>query len=126
MAKEPKGFDVDPQGGAGEASASAGTTSGAKPGGARALPEIDFMTFVLSLSTSALYHLGDLSDQAEPSPPDLPLAKQTIDILGILQEKTKGNLTGEEERILDNVLYDLRLKYVDASRRPPAGAPKNP
>ncbi len=125
MAKEPKGFDVDPEGGADEASAAAGTTSGAKPSGAHALPEIDFMTFVLSLSTSALYHLGDLPEKAQPCP-DLPLAKQTIDILGILQEKTKGNLTGEEERILDNVLYDLRLKYVECVKTATAGAPKNP
>lgn len=77
------------------------------------MPEVDFVTFVLSLSTNALVSMGMLPrpDTGEKKA-DLLLARQTIDILGLLQEKTKGNLTGEEERILDNVLYDLRMTYV--------------
>lgn len=82
-----------------------------------ALPHIDFAMFVMSLSTSALVHLGE-----EPNPEtqktevNLPLAKQNIDILGLLEEKTKGNLTGEEERLLAQVLFDLRMRYVERSK----------
>ena len=78
-----------------------------------ALPPMDFTTFCLSLASSAMIHLGHA-----PSPEDgktekiLPLAKQTIDILALLEEKTRGNLTGEEAKLLSTVLYDLRLRYV--------------
>jgi len=81
------------------------------------LPSIDFSTFVLSLSHSALVNLGDA-----PSPVDgrqdenLPMARQTIDLLALLELKTSGNLTGEEERVLQQALYDLRLRYVEVSR----------
>lgn len=80
-------------------------------------PVIDFATFVLSLSTSALMHLG-----AMPAPEgvahevSLALAKQTIDILSMLEQKTRGNLSGEEERLLQEVLVDLRLRYVHAEK----------
>lgn len=82
-----------------------------------ALPAIDFSTFVLSLSHSALVHLGDapLPDGQGPER-NLLLARQTIDLLGILQEKTRNNLTGEEERLLDQALYDLRLRFVEISK----------
>ena len=81
------------------------------------LPRIDFATFVLSLSHSALVHLGDA-----PNPVDgrreanLPMARQTIDLLALLERKTNGNLTGEEERVLEQALCDLRLRYVEVSR----------
>ena len=79
------------------------------------LPEVSFATFVYSLSTSALVHLGEIPEPiTEKMDKNLPLAKQTIDILGILQEKTKGNLTQEEENLLNNFLYDLRMRYVKA------------
>jgi hypothetical protein len=81
------------------------------------LPAIDFATFVLSLSHSALVHLGDAPDPSEGvARPDVTMAKQTIDLLLVLQEKTAGNLTGEEERLLDQVLYDLRMRYVEVVR----------
>jgi hypothetical protein len=81
------------------------------------LPAIDFSTFVLSLSHSALVHLGDApSPDGQPEERDLSLAKQTIDLLGILQEKTRNNLSGEEERLLDQALYDLRLRFVEVSK----------
>ena len=71
------------------------------------LPEVTFATFVYSLSTSALVHLGEIPEPiSETMDRNLPLAKQTIDILGILQEKTKGNLTPEEENLLSSFLYD--------------------
>jgi len=83
-------------------------------------PPIDFNTFVLSLSTSVLVHLGAAPEgffgDQPPPPPNLPLAKQTIDTIAMLEEKTKGNLDGEEERLLAQVLYDLRMRYVAASK----------
>jgi len=76
------------------------------------LSELDFSTFVLSLTTSAMMHLGDAPHPDGATRKDLALAKQTIDILGMLREKTQGNLAAEEARLLDEVLYDLRLRYV--------------
>jgi hypothetical protein len=79
-------------------------------------PTIDFYTFCLSLGSSALVHLGEVPhpETGKPSA-DLLLAKQTIDILGMLQEKTKGNLTDEEARFLETLLVDLKLRYVSRS-----------
>ncbi|MFI5306043.1 MAG: DUF1844 domain-containing protein [Polyangiales bacterium] len=79
---------------------------------ASALPPIDFTILVLSLNTSALVHLGEKADPSGRSRLDLPMARHTIDMLGILEEKTRGNLTGEEERILHQVLLDLRLRFT--------------
>ena len=75
---------------------------------------IDFGTFLLSLSTSALVHMGEVADPSVIGdvPVDLVLAKQTIDIIGMLKEKTKNNLTNEEENLINHLLYDLRLRYV--------------
>jgi len=73
-------------------------------------PPIDFTTFVLSMSTSAMIHLGEHPEAHEAQ--DLALARQTIDVLGVLEEKTRGNLSGEEERILQQVLFDLRMRYL--------------
>jgi hypothetical protein len=79
----------------------------------RPLPEIDFSAFIFSLSTSALLHLGEVPDPAtQKREKNLPLAKQTIDILGILKQKTRGNLTPEEEQLMENLLTDLRWRYV--------------
>jgi hypothetical protein len=82
---------------------------------------IDFYTFVLSLGSSAFVHLGDAPhpESGEAAPPDLGLAKQVIDILAMLSEKTKGNLTAEEERFLENLLTDLRFRFVQKSTGKP-------
>lgn len=81
------------------------------------LPEIDFATFAMSLATSALVHLGEVKHPERPdAPANLPLAKQTIDILGMLEQKTRGNLSQEEAKLLENVLIDLRMKYVTAKK----------
>lgn len=77
---------------------------------------IDFNTFVLSLSTSALIHLGKLPGAEDDSTVNLAHAKQSIDCIALLEEKTRGNLTGEEERLITEVLYDLRLQFVAASK----------
>src|SRR5262249_29373174 len=94
-----------------------GSSDAAAAGSDADLPAVDFTTFVVLLSHSALLHLGDA-----PHPHDsksqvaLPLARQTIDLLALLQEKTHGNLTGAEERVLSQALYDLRLRYVEVSK----------
>jgi len=76
--------------------------------------QIDFYTFILSLASSAFVHLGDAPhpETGEAAKPDLALAHQAIDILAMLQEKTTGNLTPEEAKFLDNLLTDLRLRFV--------------
>jgi hypothetical protein len=77
------------------------------------LPEVNFPTFVLSLNASALVHLGAIEDpNTGTKVKNLAMAKQTIDILSLLQEKTRGNLTGDEDNILKNILYELRMMYV--------------
>ena len=82
------------------------------------LPEINFSTFVLSLSTQALMHLGEvpspLSGQVES---DVPAAKQMIDLLAMLREKTRGNLSPNEDRLMQDILFDLRMKYVEAVKK---------
>lgn len=81
------------------------------------LPDIDFATFVLSLASSVLVYLGDPEASEGDAQVDLPLAKQTIDIMSMLQQKTSGNLSEGEDKLLSGVLYDLRIKYVDAQKR---------
>jgi hypothetical protein len=77
---------------------------------------LNFSTFILSLTTSALVCLGELPDPiAKEKTMNLPLAQQTISIIEILKEKTKGNLTEDEENLLGTVLYDLRMKYVQSA-----------
>ena len=77
------------------------------------LPEINFSTFIFSLSSSALFHFGEIPDPSSGTKKkNLPMAKHTIDILGMLEEKTKGNLTPDEEQLFTNILYDLRMLYV--------------
>ena len=77
------------------------------------LPEITFSSFLFSLSTSAFVHLGAVPDPSSgEADRNLPLAKQTIDLLGVLREKTRNNLTKEEEDLFDHLLYDLRMRYI--------------
>ncbi len=85
---------------------------------------IDFYTFILSLGSSAFVHLGDAPHpETRKAEPNLLLAKQTIDILGMLQEKTRGNLTSEEEKVLQTLLSDLRLRFVTRSSEPSVAKP---
>jgi hypothetical protein len=80
------------------------------------MPQVTFATFILSLNQSALVNLGIVADPGTGQRgKNLPLAKQTIDILAMLEEKTKGNLAKEEERMLTSFLYDLRIMYVKES-----------
>ncbi|MCB9555609.1 MAG: DUF1844 domain-containing protein [Deltaproteobacteria bacterium] len=82
-----------------------------------ALPQIDFSTFILSLGTSAMVHLGEGPDPDGQQHRELGLAKQTIDLLALLREKTEGNRTEHESKLLDELLYDLRLRFVHASKQ---------
>ena len=81
------------------------------------LPSVDFATFVLSLSHSALVHLGQAPNpETGHVDQSLPMARQTIDLIAMLEEKTKGNLTGDEERLIGQILFDLRMRYVELSK----------
>jgi hypothetical protein len=81
------------------------------------MPALSFTAFVVSLATTAAIHLGDLADPAtgEPLEPNLEGAAQMIAILSLLDEKTRGNLTAEERQMLEQVLYELRARFVEAS-----------
>ena len=80
------------------------------------MPDVTFTAFVMSLNTSALFHFGELADpETGKSTQDLVLAKHTIDTLNLLKEKTEGNLSRDEENLLETVLYDLKLRYVKAT-----------
>jgi len=77
------------------------------------LPQVDMNTFVLSLSSSALVNLGEVPDPDDgQTRTNLSMARHTIDVLSMLEDRTRGNLTQEEEDLLKNVLFELRMKYV--------------
>ena len=80
--------------------------------------DIDFYTFVLSIGSSVLVHLGDAPhpETGKPGEKNLPLAHQSIEILSMLEVKTRGNLSEEEGKLLDQLLLDLKLRYVEASK----------
>src|SRR3990172_6538730 len=85
---------------------------------------ISFMAFVLSLAHTAAVHFGDLPDPSSGAKDaNLPAAQQMIDILALLEEKTRGNLTAEERQLLDQVLFELRLRYVEATKAPGEAEP---
>jgi hypothetical protein len=95
-----------------EASQKAASEAGKTPQGSQ-MPEISFASFIFSLSSSAFVSLGAIPDpNTGKTEKNLALAKQTIDILGLLREKTRNNLTQEEENLFDQMLYDLRMSFV--------------
>ena len=82
------------------------------------LPEINFSTFIISLSTQALMHLGEIANPISGTvDADVPAAKQMIDLLAMLKEKTSGNLNPNEDRLVQDILFDLRMKYVEAVKK---------
>jgi len=84
----------------------------------RALPPLDFSTLILSMASTAMVQLGVVHGPGGDTPaPDLDAAKQAIDILAILEEKTRGNLDDAEEKLLQSLLYALRVAYVDAQKK---------
>ena len=79
------------------------------------LPEVNFNSLIISLSSSALLHLGEIADPSTgEKKKDIAMAKQSIDIISMLREKTRGNLTDEEQKFIDNILTDMRWRYVKA------------
>lgn len=89
--------------------------------------EISFAAFVLSLAHTAAVHFGDIPDpvSGESGEPNLAAAQQMIDILSLLEQKTRGNLTAEERQLLEQLLYELRLRYLEASGQGEAEASKS-
>jgi hypothetical protein len=82
------------------------------------MPEVTFPAFIMSMNTSALYHLGEISDPATGKRiVDLDLAKHAIDTLALIQNKTKGNLEKDEEELLKNILYDIKIRFVKAVKK---------
>lgn len=83
------------------------------------LPEMNFASFIFSLSTTAMYHFGDFPDPVtKEAKRNLPAAKQTIDILSILKAKTQGNLDENEKQLLEGILYELRMRFVKEMTHP--------
>jgi hypothetical protein len=81
------------------------------------LPEANFTSLIFSLSSSALFHFGEIPDpNTGEKRQDLPLAKHAIDTISMLQEKTQGNLTEEEQKFIDSVLTDLKWRFVKAAK----------
>lgn len=81
-------------------------------------PEINFAGFIFSLHTSALLHFGDFPDPvSNEKSRNLPAAKQTIEILDMMKDKTRGNLDENEEKLLDGILYELKMRYVTESEK---------
>jgi hypothetical protein len=87
--------------------------------------QVTFVGFIFSLAHTAAVHFGDVPDPvtAETQQANLPAAQQIIDILALMEEKTRGNLSAEERQLLDQVLYELRLRYVEASKSGAAPEP---
>jgi hypothetical protein len=79
---------------------------------------ISFAAFVLSLAHTAAVHFGDIPDpvSGQASDPNLPAAQQMIDILSLLEAKTRGNLSAEERQLLEQLLFELRMRYVEAGK----------
>jgi hypothetical protein len=82
------------------------------------MADLSFTGFVVSLASTAAIHLGDLADPqtGQKLAPNLDGASQMIDILTLLEEKTRGNLSAEERQVLESVLYELRLRFVEVDK----------
>lgn len=127
MAEETKGegfvirdrrFSEEPETGAKEEPVSVKADEGKgqtdkTPSEPQEYPPVNFTNFVISLSTSALFHFGDFPEvEGEKAEKNLPAAKQTIDILDMLQKKTAGNLDANETSLIEGVIYELKMRYV--------------
>ena len=112
---EDKQTTGSPEAGSGSSDNKAGGDPSAPP-----MPEISFAAFIISLSSSAMFHFGEIPDPVtKQTQRNLALAKQTIDILGLLKEKTAGNLDREENQLLSSLLYDLRMRYIEQTKKEP-------
>ncbi len=87
-------------------------------GNAEEYTPIDFMSFIMSLSTSALIYLGEVPDPVDNEKKKIiPMAKQMIDLISMLNDKTKGNLTADEEKYMENILFELKMVFVKATAK---------
>ena len=96
------------------------------PSGTPSGSGINFAAFVLSMAHTAAVHFGDIPDPVSGKDGDanLQAAQQMIDILALIEEKTRGNLTAEERQLLEQVLFELRMRYVEAAKNGPTQAPE--
>jgi hypothetical protein len=116
-AKQPAA-GTDASGAAGSAASGPARGRAGSPaarGRERALPDASFTTLVSSLTTQVLLYLGDLTPRGAEPQVNLDMAKFNIDLLGVLEEKTKGNLSADEQKMLDNALYETRMRYVSVA-----------
>jgi hypothetical protein len=106
-----------PGAGGGEARGGAGAAraAGGRTAGQREMPPATFATLVQSMVTQVLFYLGDLSPRGAEPQVNLDLAKHNVDLLGMLEEKTKNNLSAEERNLLDAALYETRMRYVSVA-----------
>ena len=106
-----------PTGGPASAGSAPARGRAGSPGarGERALPEASFATLVNSLVTQVLLYLGDLTPRGVEPQINLDMAKFNVDLLGVIEEKTKGNVTPEEQKLLDNALYEARMRYISVA-----------
>lgn len=103
--EEPTAFDRSPS--------DATKTADQDEEGAEFLSEVNFYNFILSLSTSVIYHFGDIPDpETKTTQRNLAAAKHTIDLLAMLKEKTAGNLENHEKNLLEGILFELKMRYV--------------
>lgn len=137
MSDEEQGFVIRDRRGRGESAAPGGTETSPSPASKAAeAPDPDpdlgqdthipanFSSFVISMGSSALMLMGEqLNPQQPPLPVNLPQAKEIIDLLSMLEEKTRGNLTSDEQGVLEDMLYALRMKFVSLSSGQPARTP---
>jgi len=88
--------------------------------------EVTFLGFVLSLAHTAAFHFGDVADpvSGQAGQLNLPAAQQIIEILALLEEKTRGNLTAEERQFLEQIVYELRMRYVEVTKSAPQDSPR--
>lgn len=94
-----------------------GASASSPEAGSRGLPQPSLATLVQSIMTQALYYLGELAHDGEPPVLSLDMARHQIDTLAVLEEKTRGNLSAEEQSLLDQALYDLRSRFVSIARQ---------
>ena len=117
---EDKGFTVIDRRGSAEETPASAPPAAADPPPERSAPTVDFSMLAQSIAFSALHHLGLMTEpeSGRASERNLPLARHNIEILELLEEKTRGNLSAEESKLIANLLYEVRMHFVEATKSP--------